>query len=162
MGMTEEQHVYVERLCTFAPQKLNPEWVKFVKFPGFGHESLSRFGLGVAGYRYFSPFKTYAHKPNLEPNLIEAYAFARAVARAPETWDVHPLTRRPDILTSRGNLKKNLGNLILDCFTEDQISEMVANKVIYATPVRQEAHNNYKTWTREDDISGSNQIFREE
>lgn len=161
MGLTEEQHVYVEPICTFAPQKMNPEWVKFVKFPGFGRESISRFGLCVAGYRYFSPFETYAHKPNLEPNLIEAYAFAREVARAPATWDLHPLTRRPDILTSRGNLTKNLGNLILDCFTEDQISEMVANKVLHATPVRQEAYNNYKTWSREDDISGRNQIFDE-
>lgn len=159
MGMDKEQHVYVETVCTFAPQKFDPAWVKFVKFDNFGQEVLSRFGLGVAGYRMFGPFKLYTPKPNLPPNLQAAYDFARNVAVTPASWDVHPLTRSPDVLTARGNLNKNLGNLMLDVFTEADLKEMADSKIIYAIPTREPAHRNYLTWTAGDDITGHGRIF---
>jgi hypothetical protein len=159
MGMEEEQHVYVERVCSFEPQKFNPAWARYVKFEGFGQEVLSRFGLGVAGYRYFGPFGLYNPKPNLPQNLMNAFAFARTVSKAPASWSVHPLTRKPNVLSSRGNLNKNLGNLILECFTEEDIAEMVKAKVIFAVPKREPTHRNYIQWTPEDNISGNEMIF---
>lgn len=160
MGLAEDQSVYVSRICSFAPQLYNPEWVKLVHFKGLSHEVFLRFGLGVAGYRYFSPFKLYSCKPDVDQALKSAYTFAQTVAKAPPSWDIHPLTRKPDVLTKRGNLNKNLGNLILEVFTEEQITEMVAKKVIFEKPVHQAAHCNYKTWSETDDISGSAVIFR--
>lgn len=159
MGMDEEQHVYVERICSFEPVKFDPAWAKYVKFEGFGQETLSRFGLGTAGYRLFGPFKLYAPKSGLSPELMAAYNFARTVAMSPATWDVHPLTRNPNILTKRGNLNKNLSNLILECFTLDQIAEMAKAKIIYEAPKRDANHRNYVTWSAADDISGTNFIF---
>jgi hypothetical protein len=159
MGMDEEQHVYVERICTFEPQKFDPAWARYVDFKGFGRETLSRFGLGVAGYRYFGPFALYAPRPDLPANLVSAFEFAKTVASAPASWDVHPLTREPNVLTNRGNLNKNLTNLILDCFTEEQIAEMVAAKVIYGIPKREPNHRNYTQWKVEDDITGDAKIF---
>lgn len=160
MGMSEEQHVYVETICSFAPQKFDPAWVKFVEFQQFGQEVLSRFGLGVAGYRMFGPFGLYQPKENLSPALMESVNFARTIAKAPSSWAIHPLTRNPNILTSRGNLNKNLGNLILDVFTEEQIAEMVKSKILYKKPEREAAHRNYLTWSAADDISGTTTIFR--
>jgi len=160
MGMTDEQNVYIERICSFAPQKFDPAWVRFVEFQGFGQEVLSRFGLGVAGYRMFGPFALYNPKPDISPELQRAVTFAGIVARKPSSWDIHPLTRNPNILTARGNLNKNLGNLILDVFTDEQIGEMVSSKVLYARPEREAAHRNYLTWGAADDISGSGMIFR--
>jgi hypothetical protein len=159
MGMDREQHVYVEMICSFEPQKFDPAWARFVSFQGFGQEVLSRFGLGVAGYRMFGPFGLYDQKPDMPAKLEPAFAFARNIAKSPGSWEVHPLTRNPNILTKRGNLNKNLGNLILDCFTDEQINEMVAAKILYARPEREPTHKNYQQWTAEDDISGSARIF---
>jgi hypothetical protein len=159
MGMADEQHIYIERICSFAPQKFDPAWVKYVEFQNFGQEVLSRFGLGVAGYRMFGPFGLYEARPDISPALAQAVQFAKLVSRQPASWDIHPLTRNPNILTARGNLNKNLGNLILDVFTEEQISEMVTSKVLYARPEREAAHRNYLTWGATDDISGNGRIF---
>jgi hypothetical protein len=160
MGMTKEQHVYVENICSFAPQKFDPAWVKHINFNGLGQEVLSRFGLGVAGYRMFGPFKLYEPKPNISANLKEAVAFAQAVAGAKPSWDVHPLTRSANILSARGNLNKNLANLILEVFTEEQIDEMVKAKILYSKPTSEPNYKNYQKWSSTDDITGSAFIFR--
>jgi len=159
MGMDEPQHHYVDTISSFAPQKFDPTWVKHVSFTGFGQEVLSRFGLGVAGYRMFGPFSLYQPKSDTPQNLLDAAEFAKKVATAPASWDIHPLTRNPNVLTARGNLNKNLGNLLLDVFTETQIAEMVATKLIFKKPEREPAHRNYITWSSTDDISGNARIF---
>jgi hypothetical protein len=159
MGMDAEQHVYVEMICSFEPQKFDPKWAQYVSFRGFGQEVISRFGLGVAGYRMFGPFGLYKHKPDMSPELLPAFEFAQKVAKAPGSWAIHPLTRDPNILTARGNLNKNLGNLILDAFSEEQIAEMVAAKIIFAKPEREPTHRNYYQWTADDDITGNAWIF---
>lgn len=160
MGMDDDQSVYVDRICSFDPQKFDPAWVKAVNFKSFGQETLSRFGLGVAGYRLFGPFKLYTPKDGLSQELMNAFTFASAVAKSPATWDIHPLTRNVNILTNRGNLNKNLGNLILEVFTEEQINEMVITKILYGKPSKEASHRNYLTWAPTDDISGTNLIFR--
>lgn len=159
MGMDGNQADYVNTLCSFEPQKFDPSWVKYVTFGNLGQEALSRFGLGVAGYRMFGPFKIYTPKENLSSELQNAVTFARNVAVASPSWDVHPLTRKPEVLTRRGNLNKNLNNLILDVFTEEQINEMVTSKMLYKKPEREPSYRNYLTWKPEDDITGTALIF---
>jgi hypothetical protein len=159
MGMDKDQHTYVEAICSFEPQKFDPKWVRFVSFKGFGQEVLSRFGLGVAGYRYFSPFALYSPKPGVPQNLLDAVQFAKTVATTGASWDIHPLTRDPTVLTKRGNLNKNLSNLILDVFSDKDIEEMATAKVIFAKPKREPTHRNYTQWAINDDISGTSRIF---
>jgi len=159
MGMDKDQAYYIELICSFDAQKFDPAWVKSVKFANFGQETLSRFGLGVAGYRMFSPFKLYTPKPDISPELKNAVLFAEGVAKSPPTWSVHPSTRDATILTKRGNLNKNLANLILDVFTDEQIDEMVKAKVIYGKPTREPTQRNYLSWTPEDDVNGTDTIF---
>jgi hypothetical protein len=161
MGMDQEQHIYVERICSFSPQLFDPAWVKFVNFSGFGQEVLSRFGLGVAGYRMFGPFGLYSPKPDMDAGLASAFEFAKKVSVAPSSWSIHPLTRSANVLTARGNLNKNLSNLILECFSEQDIAEMVASKIIFAPPTHDPAHKQYKQWAAEDDITGAAWIFPE-
>lgn len=160
MGMEQDQSVYVDRICSFEPQKFNASWVRAVNFSNFGQESLSRFGLGVAGYRLFGPFKSYSVKSGLSDELMSAVAFAQKVSSSAATWDIHPLTRLPSVLTKRGNLNKNLGNLILEVFTEEQIDEMVKSKLLFSKPVREPTCRNYLQWSSVDDISGNSFIFR--
>lgn len=159
MGMEKEQHVYVDHICSFAPQKFNPAWARHVRFEGFGQEVLSRFGLGVAGYRMFGPFGLYAPKDDMDEKLKPAFAFAQKVAKAPASWDIHPLTRNPNVLTARGNLNKNLGNLMLDVFSQSDLEEMQAAKIIFKIPEREPTHRQYKQWSADDDVSGTATIF---
>jgi hypothetical protein len=160
LGLKDDQSHYIGLLTSFPPEKFDPSWIKEVKLTNFGQEILSRFGLGVAGYRLFGPFKLYSPKEGITAETKRAYDFARTVAIAKPTWDIHPTTRNPSVLTARGNLNKNLANLILDCFDDVQIEEMVKTRALYAKPVRDPAHINYRTWTDNDDISGSSFIFR--
>jgi len=159
MGMDKDQHVYVSRICSFEPQKFDPSWIRHVNFAGFGQEVLSRFGLGVAGYRMFGPFGLYPAKPGMDATLLPAFAFAKKVATAPSSWNVHPLTRNPNILTARGNLNKNLGNLILEAFSDEHLAEMEKAKIIFKIPTREPAHRQYTQWTDVDDITGNAIIF---
>ena len=159
MGLDEPQGVYVDRICSFNPVGFDAKWAQNVSFRGLGQEALSRFGLGVAGYRLFGPFKLYPAKAGISDELTAAYQFASTVATSMPTWNIHPLTRDPSVLTKRGNLNKNLGNLILDVFTDEQINEMVGAKVIFAKPTREPAYRNYLKWDINDDISGTNAIF---
>jgi hypothetical protein len=159
MGLDEPQHVYIDLLCSFNPVGFDARWVENISFKGLGQEALSRFGLGVAGYRLFGPFKLYRCKAGVTNEIEAAYNFARVIATSEPTWGIHPLTRDPAVLTKRGNLNKNLGNLILECFTDEQINEMVTAKVIFARPTNEPAYKNYTTWTANDDISGTAKIF---
>lgn len=159
MGMTESQDHYIRLICSFNPQLFDAKWIRYVQFAGLGQEAMSRFGLGVAGYRMFGPFKAYKIRDGLSTELQNAAKFAQNVAISQPTWDIHPVTRAPAVLTKRGNLNKNLSNLILDVFTTEQINEMVEAKMLYAMPKREPNYKNYLTWAEIDNISGPNQIF---
>ncbi|KAG5963027.1 hypothetical protein E4U57_006530 [Claviceps arundinis] len=161
MGMNKEPSFYVSKICTFELRRMNPSWIKHVEFD-LTKELLSRFGIYVAGYRMFVPFDLYDAREGLPDNLVSAFTFARTVARAPASWNVHPLTRPQgpqDAITRRGNLKNNLGNLILDVFTDEQIDEMIKHRIIFKRPDRDVAHREYLQWAAEDDISGTANIF---
>lgn len=159
MQLDQGQETYIDKLCSFEASKFDPRWIKYVKFQGMGQEALSRFGLGVAGYRLFGPFKYYEVKKEIPQNLSAAVSFASSIAKSSPTWDIHPVTRNPSVLAKRGNLNKNLGNLILEVFTDDQISEMVNSKILYKKPEPEPTAKNYVQWNPVDDISGTDKIF---
>ncbi|KAG6179915.1 hypothetical protein E4U36_005246 [Claviceps purpurea] len=162
MGMNKEPSYYVSKICTFELRRMNPSWIKHADYWNWTKDVLSRFGICVAGYRMFLPFDLYDAREGLPDNLVSAFTFARAVARAPASWNVHPLTRPrgpQDAITRRGNLNKNLGNLILDVFTDKQVDEMVKHRILFKRPDRDVAHREYLQWAAEDDISGTANIF---
>lgn len=160
MRLSEEPNVYLKRICSFNPVKFNPAWLKCIHIPGLGVETMNRFGLGVAGYRLFGPFKCYEVKESASRNIKSAYAVARHFAINPPNWQIHPITRNPTILSTYGNLNKNLANLILECFTENQIDEMVATKMIYQRPVHDPQCANYKTWSIMPSLPTGDEIFQ--
>ncbi|KAG6306436.1 hypothetical protein E4U45_007172 [Claviceps purpurea] len=165
MGMNKEPSYYVSKICTFELRRMNPSWIKHADYWNWTKDVLSRFGICVAGYRMFLPFDLYDAREGLPDNLVSAFTFARAVARAPASWNVHPLTRPrgpQDSITRRGNLNKNLGNLILDVFTDKQVDEMVRHRILFKRPDRDVAHREYLQWAAEDDISGTAYIFSAE
>lgn len=147
LGLNEAPETYARRLASFHLNKIDPSWVKYVPFGDLGREAVNRLGLGVAGYRSLSPFKLLTPKADMDPTLQPALDFARSMATAAYSWDIHPSTRNPNIMTTYGPLNKNLGNLALECFTTEQLTALVVTRAIFALPVHSASHTQYKTWS---------------
>ncbi|KAI6248307.1 hypothetical protein HI914_03349 [Erysiphe necator] len=158
-GLREPPEYYVRLLCSFNPVLFDARWIRDVKFKSFGQEVMSRFGLGISGYRMFAPFKLYAPRPDLDERARPAFQYARAVAQSRPTWTVHPITRLPSLLSERGNLNKNLSNLMRYCYTSETLNEMVTAKLLYAMPIAQPGHNNWMFWSAEIGIAAEDPIF---
>lgn len=146
MQYTAPASQYMKLLSSFNPIKFDARWIRHVKFEGFGIEAMNRFGLGVAGYRLFTPFKCYRLRDGVSEAITTAYAVANKFATEAPSWQMHPVTRDPALLTKYGNFNKNLGNLILECFAENEITEMVTSKMLFSRPVRDPQNLNYTTW----------------
>lgn len=130
------------------PVNWSLEWIRAIKWSTVGRETLSRFGLGVAGYRLIQPFKIYTPKADSKPNIIAACETMRLLAGQGATWEVHPVTRNPNLLTALGNLNKNCMNLMMEAFTSTEMAEMKGNAISSAvTPVHDAQHVNYRSWT---------------
>jgi hypothetical protein len=149
LGMNETPDYYMNLLSSFDLSALNHTWIQYIQWSQVSLESMNRFGLGVAGYRSFQPFKLLAVKNDASVEAKRAAELAKAIATAPPDWKIHPITRDPNILTSLGNLNKNLGNLMLECFTQEQLDSLKSNRVIYDIPSMDVRHTNWRTWSTE-------------
>lgn len=180
LGIRDAPSEVADYLASFELQKINPAWIRHIDKSGLSQESLSRFGLGVAGYRAFAPFALYKpwfetkegelwlekNEKELKEGKVEdpriyktAYEVAKSFAVAPADWDIHPCTRNPNVLKKYGNLNQNMGNLMLKVFSTEQLAEMVSARLIYAKPVYRAEHQGYKNWTDSYKFSGSKPIF---
>lgn len=147
MGLSSAPYDYSRQLATFNLNKIDPSWAMHVPFADIGREAVSRFGLGVAGYRMLAPFKLLTPQPNLAPNLQQALSFARSMATAAYTWDIHSATRHPNILNQYGPLNANLGNLMLEVFSQADLNGLVTTRALFAMPIHRANYTNYRTWT---------------
>jgi len=159
LGLNEAPVVYARRLASFHLNKIDPAWMRYIQLGDLGREAISRFGLGVAGYRYLSPFKLLPCRADAPANIRRAYEVARGMALAPSNWQIHPATRDPQLLAVYGPLNANLCNLMLECFTTEQITTLVATRAIYEQPQHQAAHVNYRTWDVDFAANAADVIF---
>jgi hypothetical protein len=159
LSLTKPMAHYLDLVAGFDISKMDHKWIKEVNMTELGDEMRNRMGLGVAGYRMFGPFKSYVPKPGLPPNIMAAINVASTIARAPPDWNIHPITRNPNVLTNLGNLNQNLGNLMLEAFTADQLREMYDAKMIFQVPTKAPSHIQYKTWTLENLTPLNDPIF---
>jgi hypothetical protein len=159
LALTQGPAYYLTLVAGFDIAKMDHKWIRSINIGDLGDEFKNRAGLGVAGYRMFGPFRSYIPKPNLSANLISAIAVAKQIATTPPDWAIHPTTRNPVVLSNLGNLNQNLGNLILEAFTDDQIQEMVRSKMIFQKPIRQPTHIQYRTWNIQQLIQLNDPIF---
>lgn len=160
MELTAGQKHYSQLLCSFEISKVNPAWIRHYDVRGLGQEAQSRFGLGVAGYRMTAPFKNYTVTKPISDELKQAVALAKLIATEDPNWDFHPATRSGNTLQRYGNVNENMGNLIIEVFTKEQIAEMVKNKILYTEPVPKPSHRQYKTWTPSLHVVSQDLIFK--
>lgn len=161
LSLTQPMTAYLDLVSGFDISKMDHKWIKEVQMGELGDEMRNRIGLGVAGYRMFGPFKSYTPRPGTPPNLLQAVEVAKHIATVAPDWNIHPVTRNPVILTNLGNLNQNLGNLMLEVFSDEQIREMTDAKMIFAKPTKQPTHIQYRTWTLQGLIPLNEPIFHD-
>ncbi|RKF57809.1 hypothetical protein OnM2_071064 [Erysiphe neolycopersici] len=134
---------------------------EFIPTTSISQESVNRLGLGVAGYRLVSVFNViepdmykdkakgdeefrYPTKPKYIDTAVEVM---RSFRQAGYCWNFHPATRSPDIMSTYGNVNKNAGNLILECYTKKTLEKLKEIKKLSVIPQFDPAHTEYRTWT---------------
>jgi hypothetical protein len=152
---------YADRLAGFPIINLDWRFVSHFDYNDIGQEALNRFGLGVAGYRLLNPFKLYVPKDNITAQQRVAYNFLRGIATRPADWSIHPVTRDTAIIQEFGSINNNAGNLILDIYTNAQIENMIATKVLYKYPIRDPKSTQYLTWNDTTRINLARPIFHD-
>lgn len=77
-----------------------------------------------------------------------AFKVAKAMGKAPLDWAIHSATRAPWVITQMGGLNKPLSNLMLRCFTAEQLAAMASDrqKLIYRVPVEQPGCDTWMNW----------------
>ncbi|RKF62101.1 hypothetical protein OnM2_036073 [Erysiphe neolycopersici] len=159
-------------ISSFDLIKLSPEWVKFIPTTSISQESVNRLGLGVAGYRLVSVFNVIApdmytdktakdeeYKYATKPAYLDvAVSVMRSFRQAGYCWNFHPATRSPDIMSTYGNINKNAGNLILECYTKKTLEKLKSIKKLSVIPQFDPAHTEYRTWTLEMKYKASHRI----
>jgi hypothetical protein len=134
-------------------REFNHQWIRYINWDALSIVSRNRFGLGVAGYRLLSPFKTFPCEATVQNNqpvtvaqMQNAYNVARTLATLPYCWEIHPVTRDVNILQAFGPLNQNLENLMLACFSHALLTELDGNQTLFRYPVYNARARNYLTW----------------
>lgn len=160
LGLRRSPRYYADYLASFDLGKMEHSWIKYIDWRKIGPEAKNRLGLGLAGYRMFAPFKLYQPRADMPQALQGPFEWARSVAMSDMDWSIHSVTRDPNVLTRFGNLNKNLGNLMLEAFTAEQLAEMVAARVIFEIPRRDVRSGNYRNWRADELPVLDDPVFR--
>jgi hypothetical protein len=139
-------------LASFELKNLNPNWIKEINWTNFAPEIRQRLGLGLAGYRMLSPFSCYEVRNDAPADVRNAAAWVARLNLQPPDYSILSCTRSPGIVNRFKSWNKALGNLILLAFTDVQINEMVANRIIFAVPVRDPRSDNWRQWAEGGDL----------
>jgi hypothetical protein len=159
LNCTESPKDYMDLISSFDMHKMGYEWARHVPFGGMSREAVSRFGLGVAGYRMFAPFRMLQPRTGITPNLQRAVEIARQMATADASWDLHPATRTNAILQTYGPLNANLGNLMLEVFEQADLQQLVTTKALFQMPTDDPSARHYKTWNVDYTPNNTAKIF---
>jgi len=92
-----------------------------------------------SGKRYKEPREIYNARRSAILTVLK-------IADQPLDWDIHPLTRPPQIISKFGGFNKPIQNLINISFSQAQIADMLRNKVIAVQPITNPSANIWKTW----------------
>lgn len=146
-AMDESPAATADGLASFQLKKINPSWIKSITWNTLAQPIRQRLALGLAGYRQLGPFRIYPCRADVDPEVKSAYDWVKLVLTKPADYDILSCTRSPALISRMGAWNKALGNLMLLCFTKEQLDEMVANKIIFSFPVRDPRADTWRNWS---------------
>lgn len=163
MGVNENASVIARRLASFNLQKMRHTWVKYIKIEGLGVEARNRLALGVAGYRmpsaliYTEPDAVFI--PSSGVSAVQFNRFNEIAIRVREVikgwlneglhWYAHPLCRSADFISRLKSLNKACGDMLVFLFSDDTLTRMVQQKVIFAKPTADPRARNWIEWNED-------------
>lgn len=145
-GMDISPLELANKLASFDLKNLNPNWIKQIDWSGFAPEIRQRLALGLSGYRMLSPFGCYQTRADAPQDAVAAADYIRQVLARPLDYAILSCTRSPEIVNRFKSWNKALGNLMLIVFTDAQLDEMVANRIIFAKPTRDPRADTWRGW----------------
>lgn len=145
-GMNISPKEVAEGLASFDLKKINCGWIKSIKWDGLAPAIKQRLALGLAGYRLLGPFKIYECRANASAEVRAAFEWTRRVAVSKPDYAILSCTRSPALISQLGSWNKALGNLILQCFTDEEITEMLALKILFQRPTFDPRANTWRSW----------------
>lgn len=151
-GMNVSPKEVSDQLASFNLVNIPTGWIKFIDWSTLAPEIRQRFALGLAGYRLMGPFKVYPCRQDASPEVKNAYNWVREIATKPFDYKILSATRDPMLIARLGSWNKALGNLILLCFTNEQVNEMVATKILFQKPTRDARSDTWRTWANGEPI----------
>jgi len=143
MALKHSSTHYRSILASFTLEKLNPEWIKLIKIKNLGLETRQRLGLQVAGYRWLKVFSIIPITKQLSPEKDKAVKAIQAFVSKGAVWEMFSLTRSTKVATRFISLNKLLTNLVLACYTTEEIAKMKESQIIPIVPVFQYGYENY-------------------
>ena len=147
LGLDGTPAHYADAICSFDIANVDWRFLRHIAMPQAGLEALNRLGLGVCGYRAMGPFKLYGCRRDASREAIQAYEAIRALAQAPADWGIHPLTRSAAFTAYFGSLNKSAASLMTECFTQEQLQEMVDLRIIFQLPRADPRYTQWRTWS---------------
>lgn len=145
-GMNEAPGITAAGLASFELKKINPSWIKSINWGSLAQSIRQRLALGLAGYRQLGPFRIYPCRADAPDDAKDAFKWVQGVLVNPPDYDILSCTRSPTLVARLGSWNHALGNLMLICFTKEQIDEMVANKIVFQYPVRDPRADTWRNW----------------
>lgn len=152
-AMTETPAEVAAGLASFNLEGIDPRWIRQIEWQALAQPIRQRMALGLAGYRALGPFRLYDLKPGVTAEVSEAYHWVKKVTTAAPDYAILSCTRDAVLVSRLGSWNKALGNLMLECFTDAQLAEMGANKIIFSKPVRDPRADSWKTWSKWTDFA---------
>lgn len=146
MGLKNKPSYYSNMLASFSLSKVDWRFIKSIDFGQLDTAAINRIGLSVAGYRIMQPFKYYTCKSDASEEERNAYEVVRKLAGEGADWNVHPITKSAEFTGYYGSFTKNVGSLIIACFSDSQIQGMVDSKMLYSKPIANMQYTGWKAW----------------
>lgn len=146
LGFSQPVSFYAEKLASFNMIKLRLDWVKAIKVVDFAPAIRQRLMLGLPGYRSINVFRVFPMRPDADDDAKRAYQWVKNTLCKGYHWDVFPPTRSALIHQYCAPLNKNLGTLILKCFSEEDVQRMVDTKMLFERPSPDPRYELWRTW----------------
>lgn len=121
-------------------------WIRAVNINKLPDSVRNRFAKGISGSRVVSIFKDYVPEKLDEENK-ELYSNLEVIAKNGPYWEFHNLFM-PDHLKNY-SINGNLGNFILNVYSERQINKMVTSRALYSYPKFNPRFEQYRVWGKE-------------
>jgi hypothetical protein len=153
---------YRNILASFTLEKLNPEWIRLIKIKNLGLETRQRLGLQVAGYRWLKVFSIIPITKQLSAEKLNAVKSIQDFVDKGAVWEMYSLTRSTKVASRFISLNKLLTNLVIACYTPEEIAKMKAASIIPIVPVFQYGYENYSALKKANFADFNSEIFPKE